>query len=114
MVPQRLQVWYRYPREAVPRVAAVELVHQGSSIADGVARAIARDCGLRRVALSRTPTLELLEHLRATPNADMEYALRYASIVPHVFVPDPAHIPACGKRTPRASIGTRGKRPRLA
>ena len=85
---QRVNLWYRYPLDPVPRPVSTRILHDGCSIADAISRSIGRDYGIQSVVDSPTPTMDLLGLLEQFPDPDVLYALSYASIRPPSFFPD--------------------------
>ena len=95
-------VWYRYPSDVHPRSITVR-IETHASIADAVARSIARDASWEDILLSPTPTLSLLARLHAQPNADIQHALSYAGIQPPAYRPP---SPTSSRKRPSRSSET--------
>lgn len=75
-------VWYRYPHESRPRSVRVVVRDRRRSIADGVARAIARDHGWTDVRVAPHPAMALLALLRTRPTHPAAHAFAYAAVQP--------------------------------
>lgn len=73
---QRVDLWYRYPLDLVPRPVTARILHDGCSY------------GIQSVVDSPTPTMDLLGLLEQFPDPDVLYTLSYASIRPPPFFPE--------------------------
>lgn len=90
-----VNVWYRYPSEAVPRsIARVRILHPHTSVTHAVSRAIARDFGWHEVLQElHDPTSALLRRMNEEPSSkelarEICHALQYASLQPSPYLPD--------------------------